>query len=59
MIKISGNNQAFFSNKGLSPNKLRLREKEVVVSDKKALAIKMNNYFVNIAADLDLKRDIH
>ena len=33
-----------------------LREKDVVVADEKALATLMNNYFVNITADLDLKR---
>ena len=37
--------------------KLMLREKDVVVADEKALATLMNNYFVNITADLDLKRD--
>ena len=47
----------FFSNKGLNSNKLMLREKDVVVADEKALATLMNNYFVNITADLDLKRD--
>ena len=34
-----------------------LREKDVVVSDEKALATLMNNYFVNITVDLELKRD--
>ena len=34
-----------------------LREKDVIISDEKALATLMNNYFVNITADLDLKRD--
>ena len=47
----------FFSNKGLNSNKLMLREKDVVVADEKALATLMNNYFVNVTADLDLKRD--
>ena len=47
----------FFSNKGLNSKKLMLREKDVVTADEKALATKMNNYFVNITADLDLKRD--
>ena len=45
----------FFSNKGL--NKLILREKDVLITDDKALATLMNKYFVNITADLDLKRD--
>ena len=47
----------FFSSKGLNSNKLMLREKDVTVADEKALATLMNNYFVNITADLDLKRD--
>ena len=34
-----------------------LREKDVVIADEKTLATLMNNYFVNITADLDLKRD--
>ena len=32
------------NNKGLNSNKLMLREKEVVVANKKALATLMNNY---------------
>ena len=47
----------FFSNKGLSSNKLTLREKDVLITDEKTLATLMNKYFVNITADLDLKRD--
>ena len=34
-----------------------LREKDVVVCDEKTLATLMNNYFVNITADLKLTRD--
>ena len=33
-----------------------LREKDVVVADAKASATIMNNYFVNVTADLDLKQ---
>ena len=33
-------------------------EKDVLISDEKALVTLMNQYFVNITADLDLKRDI-
>ena len=47
----------FFSNKGLHSNKLILREKDVLITDEKALATLMNKYFANITADLDLKRD--
>ena len=34
-----------------------LREKDDVVADEKALATLMNNYFVNVTAVSDLKRD--
>ena len=34
-----------------------LREKDVVVADEKVLATLMNNYFVTVTADLDLKQD--
>ena len=63
-IKESANNKTFwktlkpfFSNKGLNANKLLLREKDAVVADEKALVTMVNNYFVNITANLDLKRD--
>ena len=34
-----------------------LKEKDVLITDEKALATLMNKYFVNITAYLDLKRD--
>ena len=34
-----------------------LREKDDVVADEKAVATLMNNYFVNVTAVSDLKRD--
>ena len=49
--------KTFCSNKGLNSNKLMLREKDVVVADEKALATLINNYFANVTADLDFKRD--
>ena len=48
----------FFSNKGLNSNKLMLREKDVLISDEKALATLMDKYFVNIEADLNLKETV-
>ena len=51
--KILENNQTFFSNKGLNSNILMLREKDVVVADEKALVTMMNNYFVNVTADVN------
>ena len=47
----------FFGKKGLNSNKLMLREKDVLVDDEKALATLINNYFFNITADLELKRE--
>ena len=47
----------FFSHKGLNSNKLMLRKKDVVFADEKTLATMMNNYFVNVTPDLDLKQD--
>ena len=44
--------EPFFGNKGLNSNKLTL-----AVADEKALATLMKNYFVNVTADLDLKRE--
>ena len=35
-----------------------LRENYVAVAFEKALPILMNNYFVNLTADLNLKRDL-
>ena len=47
----------FFSNKGLNSNELILREKDILITDQKALLTLMNKYFVNVTADLHLKRD--
>ena len=47
----------FFSNKGLNSNELILREKDVLITAEKALVTLMTKYFLNITADLDLKRD--
>ena len=47
----------FFSNKGLNSNKVLLKEKGNLVSDEKELATIMNNFFINITKDLELKKD--
>ena len=47
----------YFSNKGLNSNKLFLKEKGNLVSDEKELATIMNNFFINITKDLELKKD--
>ena len=44
------------SNKGVSSNKLLLKEKSNLASDEKKLATIMNN-FINITKDLELKKD--
>ena len=46
----------YFSNKGLNSNKLLLKEKGNLVSDEKELATIINNFFINIVTDLELKK---
>ena len=46
-----------FSNKGLSANKLLLKEDSRIISDENELAELLNSYFVNITKDLELKND--
>ena len=43
--------------KCLNSNKLLLKEKINPVSDEKELATIMNNFFINITKDLELKKD--
>ena len=47
----------YFSNKWLNSNKLLLKEKGNLVLDEKELATIMNNFFVNIIKDFELKKD--
>ena len=47
----------YFSNKGLNSKKLLLKEKGNLVSDEKELATIMNNFFINITKDIELKKD--
>ena len=46
--------KVYFNNKGLNSDKLLLKEKGNVVSDEKELATILNNFFINIAKDLQL-----
>ena len=46
-----------FSNKGLNSKKLLLKEKGNLVSDKKELANIMNNFFINITKNQEMKKD--
>ena len=57
IVKVLENYQRLFTGKGLNSNELMLIEKDVKISNEKALAIWMNNYFANITIDLDLKRN--
>ena len=45
----------YFTNKGLNSNKLLLKEGNKIISNEKELANIMNNYFVNITQELNLK----
>ena len=47
----------YFSNKGLNSIKLLLKKKGNLVSDEKELATIMNNFFINITKDVELKKD--
>ena len=47
----------YFSNKCLNLNKLLLKEKGSFVSDEREIATIMNNLFINITKDLQLKTD--
>ena len=47
----------YFSKKGVNANKLLLKENDCLVSDESELAQIMNNFFVNITKELDLKHD--
>ena len=47
----------YFSNKGLNSNKLLLNEKGRFSSGEKELENLVNSFFINITAELDLKKD--
>ena len=54
--KFSKTLKPYFINKGLNSNKLTLKEKNGVISEKE-LATLMNIFFVNINEGLDIKKD--
>ena len=47
----------YFSNKSSNSSKLLLKEKSSLVSDGKEIATIINNFFINITKDLELKKD--
>ena len=49
--------KTIFRNKGLNSNKLMLKERNRLITEKKELATVMNTFFVNITKSLDLKKD--
>ena len=52
------NIKPLFSDKGSSTNKVMICEKEEIVSNEKEVADLMNNHFVNVTKELNLKQDI-
>ena len=49
--------KAFFSNKGLTSNKLMLKENNRIITEEKELATPMHTLFINITKSLDIKKD--
>ena len=47
--------QPYFSDKGYKQTKTAIVEKDSIITDKKKIATLMNNYFINITKNLDLK----
>ena len=47
----------YLSNKGVNSNKLLLTKKGNLVRDERELGTVMNNFFINITKDLELKKD--
>ena len=47
----------FFSNKCLNSNKLMLKEKNGLAAKEKDFDTVMNNFFINLTENLDLKKD--
>ena len=44
-----------FSDKGYNQTKITIVEKDSIITDEKKIATLMNNYFINITKNLDLK----
>ena len=47
--------QPYFSDKGYNQTKITIVEKDSIITDEKKIATLMNNYFINITKNLDLK----
>ena len=45
----------YFSDKGYKQTKISIVEKDSIITDEKKIAVLMNNYFINITKNLDLK----
>ena len=45
----------YFSDKGYNQTKITIVEKDSIITDEKKFATLMNNYFINITKNLDLK----
>ena len=47
--------QPYFSDKGYNQTKVTIVEKDSIIKDENKIATLMNNYFINISKNLDLK----
>ena len=45
----------FFSEKGINSNKMMIIEKDKLLSEERSIAEVMNNYFIDISKNLNLK----
>ena len=54
-ITVLENNKTFFSDKGMSSNKIMIIEKDKLLSEEESIAEVMNNYFVDVSKSLKLK----
>ena len=48
----------FFCDKGSNSSKIRLVEENNIISDEEEIANIMNNYFINVAKTLNLKKQL-
>ena len=56
IAKPSGKNvKPFFSDKGVNSSKITLVEKNAIVVDEEKIAYIMNNHFINVTRNLNLK----
>ena len=47
--------RSYFSDKGYNQTKITIIKKDSIITDEKKIATLINNYFINITKNLDLK----